>query len=125
MNSSFYAPVRMDLLESYSMEVQLYEMDPVHKHQEKLYCLQVHFNMDLDPNLFPQIAECANLNPQNVRLVGNNTLHGGEICTLKGRDGYWCWMTPCLSCSTTKSRRCDTTNCPNNIIYRRRFIHDG
>ena len=125
MNTSFYAPVNMSLLENYSIEVELYEIDPVHKHQEKLYSLQVHFDMNVDPNLLPQIAECANLNPQHVRHLGNNFLDGGNICKLRGRDGYWCWMTPCFSCSTSKTRRCDTANCPNNIIYRRRFIHDG
>ena len=125
MNSSFYAPVHMDFLENHSIEVQLYEIDPTHKNQEKLYSLEIHFNMDVDPNLFRQIAEYVNLNPQHVRLVGNNILHGGEICTLKGRDGYWCWMTPCSPCSTAKMGRCDTTNCPNNILYRRRFIYDG
>lgn len=127
MNPSFYAPVNMNFLEEYSIEVLLYELDTTQKHQEQLYSLEVHLNMDNDINddLIHQIAIYANLNPQHVRIGGNNIFHGGEICKLKGRDGYWCWMTPCSSCSTIKTCRCDTLNCSNNILFRRRFIHDG
>lgn len=127
MNSSFYAPVNLDFLEDYSMEVLLYELETRQKHEKQLYSLEVHMNTDadLDCDGIRQIAICANLNPQQVHVRGNNILHGGEVCKLKGRDGYWCWMTPCPSCSTVKTRRCDTLNCSNNILFRRRFIHDG
>lgn len=132
---SFYAPIDMALLRQCSNDIVMKKKLLFYKEcahlppPESYFSINIHLNKDFDKKHVNDLVITAGLNPHYVSYIQDeHVLSGGNVCQLKGREGYWYVATNCSECCKKKTSayrcQCDTPNCANNIRFRRRFIHD-